>query len=304
MLQNASRAFDDENYEESFRLYTHAAEQGVEMAQSNAAWILDRGLGVGGKLVPSDAERYRLALHYYTLSAQQNNPASLLKVADYSYYGLGTDVDYEEAAAYYMQASEMRNPQAYFNLGYMHQFGHGLPQDFHLAKRFYDRTMQVSDTAEQQAPVILALYGLRIAQWWAGAKGSMPTAVVAAVEGFIDSIGLGKQPLPVGVASAGTSSASASSDSSDGAGTSAGEESEAAARADGLWQEWSSFVSSTMSWWESSIESLRLALDPLAFKSTFGVYAEILMADSDLSLIIFLCIVLSGALIQRWRQPA
>ena len=59
-----------------------------------------------------------------------------------------------------------------------------------------------------------------------------------------------------------------------------------------------------MSWWESSIESLRLALDPLAFKSTFGVYADVLMADSDLSLIIFLCIVLSGALIQRWRQPA
>ena len=304
VLQNASRAFDDEHYEESFRLYTHAAEQGVEMAQSNAAWILDRGLGVGGKLVPNDAERYRLALHYYTLSAQQNNPASLLKVADYSYYGLGTEVDYEEAAAYYMQASEMRNPQAYFNLAYMHQFGHGLPQDFHLAKRFYDMTMQVSDTAEQQAPVILALYGLRIAQWWAGAKGSMPTAVVTAVEGFIDSIGLGKQPLPVGAASAGTSSASASSDSSGGAGTSAGEESEAAARADGLWQEWSGFVSNTMSWWESSMESLRLALDPLAFKSTFGVYAEVLMADSDLSLIIFLCIVLSGALIQRWRQPA
>merc|ERR1719329_1564860 len=53
VLQNASRAYDDEQYEESFRLYTHAAEQGVEMAQSNAAWILDRGLGVGGKLVPN-----------------------------------------------------------------------------------------------------------------------------------------------------------------------------------------------------------------------------------------------------------
>lgn len=304
ILQNASRAFDDEQYEESFRLYTHAAEQGVEMAQSNAAWILDRGLGVGGNLVPNDAERYRLALHYYTLSAQQNNPASLLKVADYSYYGLGTDVDYEEAAAYYMQASEMRNPQAYFNLGYMHQFGHGLPQDFHLAKRFYDMTMQVSDTPEQQAPVILALYGLRIAQWWAAAKGSMPTAVVASVEGFIDSIGLGKPPSPRGPAGTGTSSASGSGDSSGGVGASGAEENEAAARADGLWQGWSGFVASTMSWWESSIESLRLALDPLTFKATFGVYAEVLMADSDLSLIVFLCVVLSGALIQRWRQPA
>lgn len=303
VLQNASRAYDDEQYEESFRLYTHAAEQGVEMAQSNAAWILDRGLGVGGKLVPNDAERYRLALHYYTLSAQQNNPASLLKVADYSYYGLGTDVDYEEAAAYYMQASEMRNAQAYFNLGYMHQFGHGLPQDFHLAKRFYDMTMQVSDTPEQQAPVILALYGLQMAQWWAGAKDSMPEAVVTAVEGFVDSIGLGNQPSPKEAPGTG-STAPTSDEGSGGVPASGGEDSEAAARAGGLWQEWSGFVASTMSWWESSIESLRLALDPLAFKSTFGVYADVLMADSDLSLIIFLCIVLSGALIQRWRQPA
>jgi hypothetical protein len=308
VLQNASKAFDDEQYEEAFRLYTHAAEQGVEMAQSNAAWILDRGLGVGEKLVPNDAERYRLALHYYTLSAQQNNAGSLLKVADYSYYGLGTEVDYEEAAAYYMQASEMRNPQAYFNLGYMHQFGHGLPQDFHLAKRFYDMTMQVSDTPEQQAPVVLALYGLRIAQWWAGARQSLPTSVVNTVESFVDSIGLGK-PTQSPTASAGSGSAGSAGSATEGGGGSGAagdvggaEESEAAARADGLWQEWSTFVASTMSWWDESIESLRLALDPVTFKATFGVYADVLMADSDLGLIIFLCVVLCGALIQRWRQ--
>jgi|EP01047_Picozoa_sp_COSAG01_P021568 TPR repeat protein len=41
----------------------------------------------------------------------QANAGSLLKLADYSYYGLGTDVDYEQSAAYYMQASEMRSAQ-------------------------------------------------------------------------------------------------------------------------------------------------------------------------------------------------
>ena len=139
-------------------MYTLAAEQGVEMAQSNAAWILDHGLGVGGELVKNNEDRDRLALHYFTMSAQQNNADSLLKLADYSYYGRGTDVDYEGSAAYYMQASEMRNPQAYFNLGFMHQFGLGLPQDFHLARRFYDLTMQVTrppavrDAASALAP--------------------------------------------------------------------------------------------------------------------------------------------------------
>ena len=53
---------------------------------------------------------------------------------------------------------------------------------------------------------------------------------------------------------------------------------------------------------EATTESLRLALDPLTLKSTFGVYAEVLVADSDLGLIILLCVILCGALIQRFRQ--
>ena len=297
VLQNASKAFDEDEFEESFRLYTHAAEQGVEMAQSNAAWILDRGLGVGGKLVADDAERYRLALHYYTLSAQQNNAESLLKLADYSYYGLGTEVDYEEAAAYYMQASEMRNAQAYFNLGYMHQFGHGLPQDFHLAKRFYDQTLSVSDSPEAHAPVILAIYGLQVAQWWSGARGSMPAFIVSAVESVIDSVGLGKQAAPGETASAGEPSGPAAA-----AADSAEEGGDAAARADGLWKAWSSFVADTMGWWDKSTESIRLALDPLTVKSTFGVSTDSFAVDSDVGLIIFLCLVLCGAVVQRWRQ--
>eukprot|EP01047_Picozoa_sp_COSAG01_P021569 COSAG01_NODE_1255_length_11040_cov_67.549584_8_plen_136_part_00 len=112
MLQNASQAFFEERYDESLRLYALAAEQGVEMAQSNAAWLADRGLvgtaaaagggggggaeggetvasgggGGSGEGAPSpspssstsalarglrEQERHELALHYYTLSAQQ-----------------------------------------------------------------------------------------------------------------------------------------------------------------------------------------------------------------------------------------
>eukprot|EP01047_Picozoa_sp_COSAG01_P021567 COSAG01_NODE_1255_length_11040_cov_67.549584_6_plen_78_part_00 len=61
----------------------------------------------------------------------------------------------------------------------MHQFGHGLPKDFHLAKRFYDQTLQASgDDVAAQAPVILAIYGLRLAVWWYSAHA---TAAVLAV---------------------------------------------------------------------------------------------------------------------------
>ena len=76
----------------------------------------------------------------------------------------------------------------------------------------------------------------------------------------------------------------------------------ATAGADGLWKAWSSFVADTMGWWDKSTESIRLALDPLTVKSTFGVSADAFAVDSDVGLIIFLCLVLCGAVVQRWRQ--
>ncbi len=54
-----------------------------------------------------------------------------VKVGDYHYYGLGTEVDYELAALHYRLASEQQsNAQAMFNLGYMHEQGLGLKKVF------------------------------------------------------------------------------------------------------------------------------------------------------------------------------
>ena len=309
------------------------------MAQSNAAWIADRGLigsgggsgdgssssaGAGG-VVKDDAERYRLALRYYTLSAQQSNAGSLLKLADYSYYGLGTAVDYEEAAGYYMQASEMRNAQAYFNLGFMHHFGHGLPLDYHLARRFYDLTMSVSETPATQAPVVLAIYSLNLAIWWGGAKHSFPTFVVEAVEGAVAAMGIGHAlPPPVdvfgtdGSETAGGGGGKGGGDGGASGGTAAGAgvggggdnggDDEAALRADGLWKSWSSFVADTMGLWNHYTEAVRLALDPVTLRATFGSPVELLMGDagglgdSDTLVLVMLCTLLSFVMYRRWRQ--
>ena len=79
-----------------------------------------------------------------------------MKLGDYHYYGHGTNVDYEIAAAHYRVASEQQhNAQAMFNLGYMHEQGLGMKQDMHLAKRFYDMAAEASTDA--QVPVTLAL---------------------------------------------------------------------------------------------------------------------------------------------------
>lgn len=88
-----------------------------------------------------------------------------MKLGDYHYYGYGTRIDYETAAAQYRLASEQQhNAQALFNLGYMHEQGLGLKRDYHLAKRYYDMAAETSTDA--QVPVALArlklgfIYGL------------------------------------------------------------------------------------------------------------------------------------------------
>ena len=56
----------------------------------------------------------------------QGSSSSRVKLGDYHFYGLGTEVNYEQAIQEYRIASDvLRNAQAMFNLGYMHEHGLG-----------------------------------------------------------------------------------------------------------------------------------------------------------------------------------
>ena len=101
--------------------YEIAAEQGYEIAQANAGWILDKGLANLNSASKEDPARFLLAFEYYRNSAEQKNGMGHLKIGDYYYYGLGTSINMEKAAQYYQAASDMRNAQATFNVGFMHQ---------------------------------------------------------------------------------------------------------------------------------------------------------------------------------------
>lgn len=160
VLEEAFKLFQSEEFQSSLILYELAAEQGVEVAQSNAGWMYDSSLGLPLLFVPSESpekatqesnnqntqlkkeKQFRMAFEYYRNSAEQKNALSLQKIGDYYYDGRGTMQSKEKAALYYQAASDMRNAQSMFNLGYMHQHGIGLPKDLHLAKRFYDMSLQ------------------------------------------------------------------------------------------------------------------------------------------------------------------
>ncbi|XP_049811336.1 protein sel-1 homolog 1-like [Schistocerca nitens] len=156
-LMEAHNHYREGRYDEAFVTYALLAELGYEVAQSNAAFLLDRG-DVSMFVEP---ETYVRALMYWGRAAAQGYSAAQVKLGDYYYYGLGTPVDYEMAASHYQIASDQQhNAQAMFNLGYMHEQGLGMRQDIHLAKRCYDMAAETS--ADAKVPVTLALMKLSI----------------------------------------------------------------------------------------------------------------------------------------------
>lgn len=158
-LMEAHNHYRENQFNEAFVIYSLLAELGYEVAQSNAAFMLDRG----EVILPNkdESEMYIRALVYWGRAALQGYSPAQVKLGDYHYYGLGTNVDYEMAAMHYRLASDQQhNAQAMFNLGYMHEQGLGLQQDMHLAKRCYD--MAADASADAKIPVALALMKLSI----------------------------------------------------------------------------------------------------------------------------------------------
>ncbi|OWM82989.1 ERAD-associated E3 ubiquitin-protein ligase component HRD3A [Punica granatum] len=148
----------------AFLLYSRMAELGYEVAQSNAAWILDkygeRSMCMGEAGLCTDAERHQRAHSLWLQASEQGNEHAALLIGDAYYYGRGTERDFERAAEAYMHAKSQSNAQAMFNLGYMHEHGQGLPHDLHLAKRYYDQALEMDPAAK--LPVTLALTSLWI----------------------------------------------------------------------------------------------------------------------------------------------
>ncbi|XP_052549451.1 protein sel-1 homolog 1 [Tympanuchus pallidicinctus] len=156
-LMTAYNSYKDGDSNSAVVQYLLLAEQGYEVAQSNAAFILDQKEAS----IVGENETYPRALLHWNRAASQGYTVARIKLGDYHFYGFGTDVDYETAFIHYRLASEQQHSaQAMFNLGYMHEKGLGIKQDIHLAKRFYDMAAEASPDA--QVPVFLALCKLGV----------------------------------------------------------------------------------------------------------------------------------------------
>ncbi|CAJ0826559.1 9200_t:CDS:10 [Entrophospora sp. SA101] len=134
----AYKAYLSGDKESAFIHYLLASERGYEIAQSNSMWwYLPQ---INSKI--NDPVQERLALIYWTRSANQGNIDARVKMGDYYFKGLGTEVDFVKAATCYQIAAEVQfSAMAMWNLGWMYENGIGVFKDFHLAKKWYDRSL-------------------------------------------------------------------------------------------------------------------------------------------------------------------
>eukprot|EP00897_Mesotaenium_endlicherianum_P008175 jgi/Mesen1/7386/ME000382S06586 len=173
ILRWAHARYMDGEVGAALMLYSRAAELGYEVAQSNAAWLLDKYAGDSGCVGPAGgrkclpAERHVRAHRLWRHASEQGNVQAALLIGDAYFYGKGTKKDLERASEAYLRAAKQRGhhgpcAQAMFNLGFMHEHGLGMPTDAHLAKRYYDDALSTDPDAA--LPVKLALAALWLRQ--------------------------------------------------------------------------------------------------------------------------------------------
>ncbi|KAJ3071446.1 ERAD-associated protein [Podochytrium sp. JEL0797] len=110
-LHRAGRHFErgtKADWEAAFVGYLFAAESGYEVAQTNAAWMIDEGYVGGVSTEEEEVERekgvvagglrvyandlYEVAIVLWNRAANQGNVDARVKMGDYNYYGLGVKV--------------------------------------------------------------------------------------------------------------------------------------------------------------------------------------------------------------------
>jgi SEL1 protein len=158
--KEAYRLYMAGDVDSSLMMYLHLGELGIEVAQCNAAYILEDDM-----VMINETELLKRALLQWSRSATQGYSVARVKLGDFYYYGKGADQDFELAAEQYRLASDrMASPQAMFNLGYMYENGIGLQKDYDLAKRYYDLAAETSSDA--LIPVNLALIKLNFMYYY------------------------------------------------------------------------------------------------------------------------------------------
>ncbi|KAF9431597.1 ERAD-associated protein [Entomortierella beljakovae] len=209
LFSDSFEAFEMGDIEYAAIGYLQAAERGFEVGQSNFAWILDKELPTSHYLTSltshsrtaieaisesplvnlgTPSRLLEMALVYWTRSANLGDVDARVKMGDYYFSGIGTEIDYKKATACYQIAAEVeQSAMAMWNLGWMYENGIGVAKDFHLAKRWYDRSLVTNPGAF--LPVSLSLLKLNTRYIWSYLTGGETSSEAGSFWSIGDKVG-------------------------------------------------------------------------------------------------------------------
>nr|XP_054760154.1 protein sel-1 homolog 3-like [Lytechinus pictus] len=179
VLRWALDAYLESSWSQSLVYYAIAAEAGLEVGQFNLAYLFDENHdGIAERYIDKDC-----AWKYWHLAAASVHPhlTSILKVADYHWYGYKNISNQDKAVEYYIQAAETRQSHAVFNLANLIENGVnvkddvlirlGVPTNIFSSKNNISKVMELyricRDSSEDAYfPCGLALLNLQLRQVW------------------------------------------------------------------------------------------------------------------------------------------
>ncbi len=128
-----AKFYDSElNYDESFKWYLKAAEQGHAEAQESLGWAYEYEYGTKKDLAKS--------FEWYLKAAEQGNVHAQRYVGFAYSFGQGVSMDKTESFKWYMKAAEQEDDLAEFNVGEAYLEGKDVEQNYNEAVKWLQRS--------------------------------------------------------------------------------------------------------------------------------------------------------------------
>ena len=133
LFEQGKRLFSIGQYENSFRLFLEAAEQGHSEAQYYVGDMYYEGLGVSVDMGES--------FIWMKKAAENGNVLAMTNVGRCYQYGDGVAIDYEKALEWTMKAAENGDPMGLHNIATFYRDGSLLPKDEDKAIAYFKKAV-------------------------------------------------------------------------------------------------------------------------------------------------------------------
>ena len=143
-LEKGHQYYDQQKYDEAFRLFRKAAEAGDGKAINDFAWMFQHGLGTDTD--PSEAAKW------YRKSVDAGCSNGMYNLGLYQ-EGLGLKKDLRLAAQWYRKGADAGHPDAMFNLACAYSKGDGVAKDQEEAVKWLQKA---ADAGQEKAKQTLA----------------------------------------------------------------------------------------------------------------------------------------------------